>query len=137
MKQITSLITILFISLPSSPSLCETVSWEDLVERNELYYKKFTDVPFTGEVSGRYKGKFENGKKDGLWVNYHENGQLRSKGNWKNGKKDSLWEWYFENGQLWEKANFKDGELEGIWELFNRDGSLLIIHNWKDGELLE
>jgi hypothetical protein len=52
MKHITSLITILFISLLSSPSWSETVSWDDLVERNDLFYEKFTDVPFTGEVKG-------------------------------------------------------------------------------------
>ena len=35
----------------SIPSLGET--WGDLVEREGLFYKKFTDVPFTGEVEGK------------------------------------------------------------------------------------
>ena len=43
---------------------------DDLVKRNDLYYKKFTNIPFTGEISGMWKGnvwngKFKNGKKNG------------------------------------------------------------------------
>jgi len=39
-------------------------------------YKKFADVPFTGEVTGEHQGRIKNGKKDGPWVYYHDNGQL-------------------------------------------------------------
>jgi hypothetical protein len=42
------------------PSLVlgDTVDWDDLVENpsDGLYYKKFTDVPFTGEVTGQEQG---------------------------------------------------------------------------------
>ena len=31
----------------------------DLVERNGLYYKKFTDIPFTGELTGIESGKIK------------------------------------------------------------------------------
>ena len=80
MKHLTTLITILFISLLSSPSWSETISWDDLVERDELYYKKFSDVPFTGEVTGQWDGKFKNGKQDGLWKYYYDSGQLSKTG---------------------------------------------------------
>tara|TARA_B110000211_G_scaffold155918_1_gene176759 strand:+ start:342 stop:458 length:117 start_codon:yes stop_codon:yes gene_type:complete len=33
---------------------------DDLVEREGLYYEKFTDVPFTGEVTGRKQGSFKD-----------------------------------------------------------------------------
>ena len=65
MKKLTSITLIFFLSLLSSPSWSENLTMDDLVEKNDLYYKKFTDVPFTGEVSGRLSGKFKNGKKDG------------------------------------------------------------------------
>jgi len=38
------------------------------------------------------------------------NGQLIDKGNYKDGKKDGLFEAYHENGKLWLKENYKDGE---------------------------
>ena len=70
-----------------SLALGETVKDEDLVLRDGLYYKKFTDVPFTGKITGEFQGKLKNGKKEGPWVYYHYNGQLRSKGTYKDGKK--------------------------------------------------
>ena len=70
------------------------------VERDDLYYKKFTNVPFTGEVSGIKNGKFKDGKLDGLWVTYHDNGQLEFKGNYEDGKRIGLSEVYYDKGQL-------------------------------------
>ena len=90
MKHLTTLLTILFTSLLSSPSFSETVSMDDLVERNDLYFEKFTNTPFTGEVSGMKNGNFKNGKKIGEWLFYHQNGQLGSQGSYENGKKEGL-----------------------------------------------
>ena len=73
------------MSLVSFPSWGLTM--DDLVERDDLYYKKFTDVPFTGEIDeGLKRGNFKNGRKEGPWIGYHENGQLHYKGEYKNGK---------------------------------------------------
>ena len=69
------LFLIISIFLLSSPSWSETLTMDDLVERNETYYKKFSNIPFNGEVSGIWTGKFKNGMKNGEWVSYHENGQ--------------------------------------------------------------
>ena len=41
---------------------------DDLVERDGVHYKKFTQVPFTGEVTGKEQGSFKNGKKEGFWT---------------------------------------------------------------------
>ena len=67
---------------------------KDLVWRNGIYYKKFSEIPFTGEVTpnydrngDRYKGFLKNGKKEGLWLNYWRNGQIYTKGEYKDGKK--------------------------------------------------
>ena len=60
---------------------------DDLVIRNGLYYEKFTDVPFTGKITGNKQGSFKDGKKNGPWVEYRKNGQLFWNGTYKNGKK--------------------------------------------------
>ena len=52
-------------------------------------------------VLGYRKGNWKDGKPDGLWESYHENGQLSSKGHYKDGKRDGLWKFYYEDGQLW------------------------------------
>jgi len=86
MKLINTLLTILFISLLSSPSW--SVTFGELVERDGLYYEKFTDVPYTGKVTGEEQGSFRNGERVGTWVSYWENGQLSFKENYKNGKEE-------------------------------------------------
>ena len=86
----------------------------DLVfnEIEGVFYKKFTDVPFTGEVTGERQGKLKNGKKKGPWGNYHENGKLFSKGTYKNGKREGPWFGCNYDGTVDKEwtGTFKDGK---------------------------
>ena len=56
---------------------------------------------------------WKDGKREGLWKRYYENGQLSSEVNFKDGKRAGLWKEYDENGQLNEEVNFKYGKREG------------------------
>ena len=136
MKKLTSIILIIFLSLLSSPSWSETLTMDDLVERNGLYYKKFSNDPFTGEISDFESGSFKNGKRNGEWLTFYGNGQLQFLQTFKDGELDGLWESYYENGQLRRKGNFKDGKIDGLWETFNKDGSLEKTEIWKNGEIV-
>ena len=71
-----------FLTLPALVS-AETVDYGDLVYRNGLFYKKFTNVPFTGKTSGQYQATYKDGKPHGSAEWYHENGQLSKKQTWK------------------------------------------------------
>ena len=135
MKQMSKLITILFVFFLPSPSWCETFTIDDLVKRDGLYYEKFTDVPFTGNISGKTKGKIENGKADGSWRDYYTNGQLFSKGNYKNGKRGGPWFIYFESGQLKTEGNYKNGKKDGPWFINYESGWLKTEGNCKNGEM--
>ena len=81
------LLSLFLLSGCDSGFMSEAVDSGDLTEREGLYYKKFSDVPFTGKVTGEEQGSFRNGKREGEWVSYYENGQLWEKGTFKNGKK--------------------------------------------------
>ena len=85
----------------------------DLVERDGLHYEKFTDIPFTGEMTGNPQGSYKNGKKDGAWVYYYPNGQVYYKGNYKNNKREGKWVYYYPNGQVHYKGNYKNNKKEG------------------------
>ena len=124
-----TLITIIFLSLLSSSC---SVPDDDLVYRDGLYYKKFSEIPFSGKVTGLRNGLMKNGKEDGEWVINHDNGQLWSKGNYKNGEEEGVWVGYHENGQLWSKGNYKNGEEEGEWVWYNIDGHLTSKGNYKN-----
>ena len=130
---------------------CPEIDFKELIITDGLYYKKFTEVPFTGNVIGQsqgfikngkmegswigywdngqlsYKGEYKNGKREGSWISYWDNGQLKSKGNWKNGKTEGSWISYYDNGQLMYKGDFKNGKEDGSWVWFNKDGTV-----WKD-----
>ena len=100
------------------------VTMGDLVEREGLHYQKFTDVPFDGEVTGKERGSFKDGKKHGPWVWYHDNGQLWRKGTYKDGERDGPWVEYHDNGQLWRKGAYKDGPPDGPWVAYHDNGQL-------------
>ena len=99
------LLTLLF------PALAFGETIDDLVITNGLYYKKYTDVPFTGNTTGKSQGSFRNGKKHGPWVSYHDNGQVFSQGTYNNDKEDGPWVGYNDDGTVWEKytGTYKDG----------------------------
>ena len=131
MKTLLTL-SFLLLSLISFPSLGETM--DDLVERDGLYYKKFSDVPFTGEIEDEYQGYMNNGKKAGRWLEFYKNGQLFSKGEYKNGKREGPWLQYYDSGQLWTEFEYKNGKEEGPWLQYYDNGQLLRKGAYKNGK---
>ena len=113
---------LLIIVLLLSPSVVwsEDINLDDLIKRDGLYYEKFTDVPFTGEVS-----------------EYNENGQLTEKGNFKDGKLEGEYLSYFADGKLYIKGNYKDGKEEGEWLIYYVGGELYKNEIYKDGKLIK
>ena len=87
MSKVILLTTIVFSVMFLSPNVVMGETMDDLVERNGLFYKKFSDTPFTGKITGKYQGSFKNGKKDGAWVSYNQDGTVNKKltGTFKNG----------------------------------------------------
>jgi antitoxin component YwqK of YwqJK toxin-antitoxin module len=114
-------ITIL-ICLSVSVVWSETMG--DLIWKDGNYYKKSSNIPFSGKVDGDIKGIFKNGKKEGTWVRYYKNGQLFSVTNYKMGRKDGTWITYNNNGMLIEKGKYKNDLEEGPWIRFFENGEI-------------
>ena len=56
---------------------------------------------------------YKDGKlEDGLYEIYHDNGQLMFKGNYKDGKADGDWKCYYENGILNDTGTFINGVIQ-------------------------
>ena len=145
-KQVTpkvkSKFPILFM-LFSLSAPCFGESSENLVIRDGLYYKKFSDLPFSGKVKEirpqqtqegnqpskqvdgvHIEAEYKNGRLDGQYTSYHENGQLSRKGHYQSGKKVGEWHYYYSNGQLSMKGNYQAGERIGIWDYYWIKGNL-------------
>ena len=156
MKHIKVLIISLIISLLSLPSWGEEVSYDDLVYRNDLYYKKFTNIPFSGKVTEIRKtsiwddqetelnlvrglitniGKMKNGLKTGTWLSYYESGQLHSKYNYRRGRVYGTSEVYFRNGKISEKNRYnKMGQMHGRQDSYHKNGQLILVMTFKDNK---
>ena len=135
MKHILAPILLLVFLFPSLALSEEVVDYyDDLVQREGIFYKKFTDVPFTGKTTGLTQGTFKNGKRDGPWVLYYDNGGFLEKGTYKNGGYDGPWVKYHDNGQLNWKGDFKNGEKEGPWVIYYENGELRDKGDWKNGK---
>ncbi len=105
-------------------ALEEAVELDSLQVRGDLYYQPYKWKPYSGWVKETYdSGRVEmlwqvkDGKEDGLWTKWHENGQKANEGTYEHGKINGLWTWWYENGQKEQASTFKDGEPDGLhWE---------------------
>lgn len=110
----------------------DTVDSDDLVQRSGLWFKKFTNVPYTGATTGKIQTTYRDGVRHGAFVRYHENGQLSFEGTYKDGKLHGIVERYNKNGQLWAKLTLKDGKLHGLWVEYFENGQLRTKGTYKD-----
>lgn len=78
---------------------------------------------------------YKDGKKDGLYRRWHDNGQLEYEGNYKEGGRDGLWRVWYWNGQQLNESNNKDGKKDGLMRVWMINGQLKREHNYKDGKL--
>ena len=98
---------------------------------------------YTGVVFYCQEGKvtllenYKDGKEDGLWRAWHENGQLWQVFNLKDGEFDGLWRAWHENGQLNSETNYKDGKEDGLCRYWHENGQLSSEANYKDGKLID
>ena len=96
--------------------------------------------PFSGrikETSGDYTNiySYKSGELHGLNVSYYKD-NIKEIGHWKDGKQNGLFQLYTEEGILVDDANFKEGERDGLTEQFYSDtGKLRVSGNYKNGVL--
>lgn len=126
------LLTLISCTPPSAPTEVTTKKKENAVELpNE---PETTTAIGTGKDGmqdinlpniGRISGLQENGKREGLWTSYFENGKVRSTSVYVNGLRNGPNEVYFEDGTLYYKGQFKDNVRVGEWIFNEPSGKLL------------
>ena len=94
--------------------------------------------PFTGRLkkaNDEYMDiySYKDGELNGLNVIYFKN-QIKEIGHWKDGKQNGNFKLYTEEGVLVDNTNFKDGEKDGVTEQYYSDnGNLRLKINFKNG----
>ncbi len=133
------IISLLFLIVGCSKLIDEP----SLIEKNGVMYLPQSDKPYSGDVSksdnfGKtlLKGTYKNGKKDGLWTWWYENGQKLKEETYKGGKEDRSWTSWYKNGQKKFEGISKDGKRDGLWTDWDENGKNLKEETYKDGELI-
>ena len=117
------------------------VNGELLEKRNEIFYLKDSDTPYTGKTFSLYnngqkmsEGNFKNGKPDGLNRGWHINGKQSIESNWNNGTLNGLQVAWHKNGQKMSEGNIKDGKEDGVLMFWHENGQKIREVNYKDGK---
>ena len=130
-----------------------------LIVKDNLLYKRGSDVPFTGRekalvenkiveyevVNGFKHGEFKIYSADGLlevqgqidsnrnvgkWQYFFPNGELESEGFFVMDKPEGKWIWRYPDGKIKEEGLFENGERIGIWLEYDHDGDTIFKHNY-------
>ena len=98
-------------------------------EGDQLFYAPNQQTPYTGwgklmwgNEQVKLLAQFEDGKGDGLWTFWHENGQKSSEINYKDSKPDGHSTIWHENGQKLMEANFQDSTPIGLQTVWYANG---------------
>ena len=131
------IISLLFLSV----GFCQKeYDINQIVERDGVYIKKFSDEIVNGKVvqmGGDMKvplGKMKDGKKEGKWMLWYENGQKEKEGTLKDGKENGLWTSWNKNGQKKSEIHYKDGKLDGLYTKWYENGQKEKEGTYKDGK---
>ena len=139
---------------------------ETLIDKDGLKYHPDINEIYSGKVfknrmggKKEFEGSYKDGKKDGLWTDYYENGQKRSvetykdgkkdglytywhedvlmyEGTYKDGKEDGLWTKWYVNGQKNYEGTSKNGKREGLWTDYYENGQKMTVRTYNDGKLM-
>jgi antitoxin component YwqK of YwqJK toxin-antitoxin module len=126
--------------------LAEAIESEKLQWRGErlaeLCYAPKGQAPYTGWMKtmredGQIKEvtQYKDGKRDGLWTEWYENGQKAKQGCYSDSML-GLFTWWYENGHKKEEGNHKDGMQHGIWTTWYENGQKRWETNFGNGAVL-
>lgn len=71
------------------------------------------------------EGTLRNGKREGLWHEYHADGTRASEGRYENDLRQGFWREWHPNGQLAWAGWYKDGIPTSVWAEWDKSGNLI------------
>lgn len=112
---------------------------ETVTDANKILYQKGKSNPYTGLVR-TYRDidktkiatetSYQDGKQNGLYLEYRDNGVLQLQEYYKNGLRDSLYLKYWSNGALKRKGFYRNDTPIGIWIEYDRQGIIIDEHDY-------
>ena len=105
----------------------------------------FTDATQTKLYSGEYKEFFDshalklemnilNGKPEGAYIVYFENGKPNEVRAYRNGQFHGVWRTYNQAGMLIAEAEYRDNKKHGTWHVWDDSGIMRYEMHYLDGK---
>ncbi len=114
--------------------------FDDLFVRSGVWYEKKTGEIFSGKMKGpmegisrgcrgckNYEGQLQDGKAEGEWNYFHDNGQIYQQKNFRQGRLNGRFISFYYDGSLCQKGFYENGRLIGVWERYHRNGEVWSI----------
>lgn len=81
------------------------------------------------------QGKLDNqGREQGVWKEFFEDGKVKSEGSYKDGKREGRWSFFHNNSQTEQVGEYVKGKPSGEWKKFFIDGKLQRNEFYENGK---
>jgi antitoxin component YwqK of YwqJK toxin-antitoxin module len=142
-KKLPAVLLVLLVVLFTCGKSPKVVSYDKLEQKGELFYLKGKIQPFSGTAVEYYPdGKtratefnYENGKRQGPALMYHEDGSLSGEFAFVNGVGSGTMRQFYKNGQKELEVEVVDGKKEGIERQWYENGMKKSEITYKQGSL--
>ena len=116
--------------------LMSTYSYSDQGKLDGVFVEYFSN----GKI--KTTGEFENNIQTGIWKSFYMNGNIETEGFLLEGRRYKQWNYYFESGRIKEISNYNyEGKLDGELISFDQFGTIVSKSSYKEnkihGEYLE
>lgn len=148
------LLSLLFISCSK-----EEIPKSSLIIKDNLLYKRGSNVPFTGREKalvdnkiveydvkdglkhGEFRiftqdgkleiqGQIDSNKNVGKWQYFYANGEVESEGYFNYDRPDGKWVWNYPDGKRKEEGSYRNGERIGMWYKYDNNGKIILEKNY-------
>ena len=77
------------------------------------------------------------GKKDGSYAYYFNDGSKKEEGAWKNDQRDGLWAKYSNNGNTQKEGTYSNGKKDGVWTTWNDKGLIASKYLYENNKVID
>jgi len=134
-----------------------------LIIKDNLLYKRGSDVPFTGrekalvdkkiieydvkdglkhgefriyseEGNIEIQGQLDSNRNVGKWQYFYPNGEIESEGYFNLDHPDGKWIWNYSDGKRKEEGEYINGNRVGMWYQYDNNGKRISEYNYELGD---
>ena len=99
-----------------------------------MVYNKTKKLPDYTDDQLVEEGNYVDGKKEGVWKKYWNNGKLASEITYKNNLQNGYAKIYYKNGNISEEGTWMNGKWDGSYKLYYENGQLSYDWNYVNGK---